>query len=419
MSPIGYMPYLKPGTTLHSAAVISSRMYQYSSKSSARQGTYGRSNALATGDIFGSGIGSVTRRLFGQSTTVREILERHTLFGVYSRTMPPVIAERLACQIEAGVSTHFRKAFRGHRQRRVPRLATLHLRSCRKCNEEDFDLLGFTTWRVIHLVPSIAHCPHHGLTLLDEGESRTANNQGWAFFLPGEQPTKTTSVGAAKLQMSEGYATYLRLWLDAFSGNLTGIAPYPWMLTMDAVVRRFGSVARACTELSRTITRLWGLSIEEIAMALDIPDGHLFVQAELEQRVQASYVASRLVLVGALDEMQMSPPRREQEPHHIPLELSEPTPFGSWLSPATQAELRTHSMNANFPPALFRELAADTSQYEIEANAHIDSIMIGKYIQTLPDELLETMSKEQTWSPSSWLAKELRRRENEWNRGTR
>lgn len=416
MTSIGYMPYLKPGTTLHSAAVINSRMYQYSTKSSSRQGIYGRCKALAFGDIFGSGIGSVTRRLFGQSTTVREILEQHTLFGIYSRTMPPVIAGRLANQIEAGDRSHFRKAFRGHRQRRIPRLATCHLRSCNKCMDEDLDLLGFTTWRVIHLIPAIAHCPHHGLILLDEGEPRTANNREWKLCLPGEQPTQITSVGAARLHMSDGYAAYLRLWLDAFNGNLTGIKPYPWMLVMDAVVRRFGGVAHARTELSKTITRLWGISIEEIAIAFDIPDGHLFVQAELEQRVQASYVASRLIVVAALDEMRMSPPRCEQEPHHTPLELSEPSPFGSWLSPATQAELRTRTMDANFPPALFRELARDTSRYEIEANVHIDSIMVEKYVETLPDELLETMGKEQTWSAASWLSKELQRRENEWKR---
>ncbi|WP_241762715.1 hypothetical protein [Dyella ginsengisoli] len=215
--------------------------------------------------------------------------------------------------------------------------------------------------------------------------------------------------------MSDGYASYLNLWQDVFSGNLTGIAPHPWMLVMDAVIRHFGSIGHASAELSKSIRRLWGVSLEEIASALEIPDGGLFMQAEVEQRVQASYVASRLIVVTALDELRMSPPRREQGPHCTPLDLSEPTPFGSWLSPATQAELREHTMDANFPPALFRELAKDVSRYEIDANVHIDRIMIEKYVESLPDELLEVMFKEQSWSRSSWLAKELRRRENEWS----
>ncbi len=415
MTSIAYMPYLSPGTTLHSAAVINSRMYEHRTKASTRQSIYGRSQKGATGDIFGSGIGKVTKRLFDPSDDFRRILEQHTLFGIYSRTMPPVLAGRLASQLEAGDRSHFRKAFRGHRQRRIPRLATLHLRSCSRCIEEDLDHLGFTTWRVIHLIPSIAHCPHHGLTLLDEGEPRTATQDTWRLCLPGEQPTKRTSVGAARLPMSDGYASYLNLWQDVFSGNLTGIAPHPWMLVMDAVIRHFGSIGHASAELSKSIRRLWGVSLEEIASALEIPDGGLFMQAEVEQRVQASYVASRLIVVTALDELRMSPPRREQGPHCTPLDLSEPTPFGSWLSPATQAELREHTMDANFPPALFRELAKDVSRYEIDANVHIDRIMIEKYVESLPDELLEVMFKEQSWSRSSWLAKELRRRENEWS----
>jgi hypothetical protein len=128
-------------------------------------------------------------------------------------------------------------------------------------------------------------------------------------------------------------------------------------------------------------------------------------------------VASRLVIVGALDELNMSPPRRQPSPDHVPLTLSDASPFGSWLSPPVQAELRQCVIDANFPPALFRALAEDVNVYTIDANVHIDRLMVKKFATTLPDELLETMSKEQSWSNGSWLMKEIRRREDAWPRG--
>ncbi|MGN2254293.1 hypothetical protein ACFWZ4_13005 [Frateuria sp. GZRe12] len=189
------------------------------------------------------------------------------------------------------------------------------------------------------------------------------------------------------------------------------------MLVMDAVVRRLGTLARACELIETTIRRLWGVSVSHVAAALDIADGEHFVSAELEQRVQASYVASRLVIVGALDHLQMSPPRRQSPPHLVPLEVTQAEPFGSWLSPRTQAELRRCVMDANFPPALYRALAEDIDVYCIDAKWHIDRLLVRRLATTLPIELLETMSKEQTWSDSSWLMKEMRRREVAWSRG--
>ncbi|MBB6187561.1 hypothetical protein [Rhodanobacter sp. MP7CTX1] len=217
------------------------------------------------------------------------------------------------------------------------------------------------------------------------------------------------------LPVSDGYAAYLRLWIEAFEGNLTGIAPDLWMLVMDAVVRRFGTIAHASEKISGTIQKSWGVPLVEVASALGIADGPLFVQAELEQRVQASYVASRLVICGALDELKISPPRCDSSPWHSPLELAPVAPFGSWLTPQTQAELRRLVIDANFPPALFRTMTEDLDIHEVDERLHLNHLVLGKFFQTLPDELLDRMSKEQSWDRSSWLKKEIRRREVAWS----
>lgn len=327
------------------------------------------------------------------------------------------MANQLANQLIAGEGSRFRKAFRGHRRRQVPKLAAENLRSCQKCIEADLNIQGFASWRVLHMLPAIGHCPQHGSPLRTEVPTKASNGRSSIFHLPGENPAREVESKWALLPMSDGYAAYLKLWIDAFEGTLTGISPETWMLVMDAVVHHFGSIAEADMQISSAIERTWNLPIASVVSFLGIADGKQFVRAELEQRVQASYVASRLVIVGALDDLKLSPPRKEHSPWYSPIELSTVKPCGSWLTPQTQADLRTWVMDANFPPALFRKLAADTTPETINREIAIDCIMIQRFIRTIPDELLYRLSMEQSWSPSSWLVKELRRREIAWSRG--
>jgi hypothetical protein len=300
----------------------------------------------------------------------------------------------------------------------MPSLATTHARSCEKCIEEDTDQQGFTSWRVLHSLPSIGHCPQHGVPLRDEGKARSSS-AGWPRRLPGEQRSKITDVKAMGLPISNGYAAYLQLWTEAFEGNLTGIVPHLWMLVMDAVIQLFGTVDHACEQISSAIEESWEVSLAHIARSLEIADGGNFVRAELEQRVQASYVASRLVICGALDALNLSPPRRHSSPRLLPIELSPMRSFGAWLTPQTQAELSTLVIDGNFPPALFRAMAEDLDIFKLDARLHIDRYVIRKFAASLPDDLLYRMSMEQSWDRSSWLMREIRRREDSWSRDRR
>ena len=419
MKAIGYMPLLRPGATLFSAVVIHNRMFQSSNYASSLEAIYGKEGKRYAVDILGNGTGRAARRLFGPSASARQVLEQHTLFGVYSRAMTPHVANSLADQLIDGNSSRFRWAFRGHRRRQIPRLATMCLRSCERCIDEDINLQGFPSWRVLHLLPSIGHCPQHGVALRDEGPESTDGYRHWNFALPGEQQSILTGAPAMQLPVSDGYAAYLQLWLEAFSGDLTGIAPDVWNLVMDAVVTHFGTIGYACEKISSTIESSWEARLDDIARCLGIADGSLFIRAELEQRVQASYVASRLVIVGALDALKIGPPRRENSPWRSPIPLSNVKTFGSWLTPQTQEDLRRCVMDANFPPALFREMAEDMDVYTIDRRLRLDRIILRRFFQTIPDELLERVSTEQSWSRSSWLMKELGRREAAWSSGGR
>jgi hypothetical protein len=414
MTALGYMPLLRPGATLFSAMVVHRRMYEALSNESSFEAICGKKKA---GLILGTGAAEVARRLFGSGTSARQVLDQHTLFGIYSRVMNTHLADQLANQIISGDGSRFRHAFRGHRQRRIPRLATPFQRSCQRCIEEDMERQGFSSWKVLHQLPSVGHCPMHGILLHQEESERNCAIRNWCSALPGETQPQDPLPKWVTFPMSDGYASYLKLWVEVFEGNLTGIAPDIWMLVMDAVVDNLGSLSEASEQIHRAIERSWGAPVSAIASFLDIADGEAFVRAELEQRVQASYVASRLVIVAALDDLNLSPPRRQQPPWRFPVELSSIRPFGSWLTPQSQEELRRCVMEAGFPPALFRKLADDLDVYAIDREIGVDRLMIRKFATRIPDDLLHRLSMEQTWSSSSWLMKELRRREIAWSHG--
>ena len=393
MTALGYVPLLPPGAALFSAVVIHNRMHLGSSHASSIEAVFGKaSKSTRLVRIVGAGAGDAAIRLFGPGASARQTLEQHTLFGIYCRVMSEHMANQLAKQLIAGNAANFRKAFRGHRQRRIPRLATENLRSCQKCIEADVDLRGFASWRVLHMLPSLGHCPQHGSPLRQEGPMQAGINEGSLLYLPGERPSREIESKWTSIPMSDGYASYLKLWIEAFEGNLTGISPEPWMLVMDAVIDHFGSIAEANMQISSAIERTWSVPIATVVSCLGIADGSQFVRAELEQRIHASYVASRLVIVGALDELKLSPPRKEQSPWQSPIELSNIKPFGSWLTPQTQADLRNCVMDANFPPALFRTLADDKNAKVIDREIAIDRLMIGKFAATMPDDLLYRLS---------------------------
>ena len=144
------MPLLRAGAALFSAVVVHNRMHLGSSNASSIAAIFGE----ATGskylvNIVGTGAGRATERLFGPGASARQTLEQHTLFGVYCRVMSAHMADTLAKQLIAGDGTKFRKGFRGHRRRQIPKLATENLRSCQKCIEEDVETQGFTSWRVL------------------------------------------------------------------------------------------------------------------------------------------------------------------------------------------------------------------------------------------------------------------------------
>jgi hypothetical protein len=404
MNQIGFMPLLNSGDDIATAVVL--RREMFNSIDESLKALYG-AGALARG-VFGGRVSELSVRMFGNSISPHEILERYTVFGVYASVMTPNVADSLAHTLIAGDSSGFRQAFRGHRRRDICPIAYDKLRTCPKCIEEDIETRGFAAWRVLHQLPLIGHCPDHGNALRDDNSSiRNSGYRSWPYSLPRIGMLETITPIASLLPMSDGYACYLKLWKEAFEGNLIGIKPDCWMLVMDAVVRHFCTINDARIAIEKEIETLWGFAIDELASRLHLPDRSLFVVSELEQRIQASYVASRLVICGALDALGLSPPRKHPSPLHFPIPLDSMLPYGSWISPKTQHDLSRWVFDANFPPALFRAMSQDTDIYSLAERVQIDCIILAQFIKTIPDELLYMLSMEQSWDRSSWLRKEM------------
>lgn len=411
MTQIGFMPLLRAGDDVTTAVLLYREMVDsIEASGNALYGTH-----MKRRSALGVGAGKLSKTLFGNSVSPRDILERHTLFGVYATAMATSVADTLAHRLIAGEPFAFRWAFRGHRRRDILPLAYRTMRVCLVCVRNDVDLQGFAAWRVLHQIPAVGHCPEHGDALRDDSTGAThKSHRSWPRKLPEENSLGPITPLADTLEMSDGYADYLKLWQEAFEQNLIGIKPDLWMLVMDAVVRHFGTISDACAAIHRAIEKSWGLPIDDVASKLRLPDGPSFVRYELEQKIQASYVASRLVICGALDLLGLSPPRKNSSPIHSYITLNEPLPFGSWISPVTQRELRRWVMDGNFPPALFRAMPKDLDVYSLAEVAQIDRIILKKFIRTMPDHLLYRMSKEQSWDHSSWLSQEIVRREFSW-----
>lgn len=412
MRTLGFMPLLRSGDEVTTAVALHREMFT-SFESSSKE-LYGK--IKSSPDVLGSRIGDLSNRLFGSFGSPRKVLEQHTLFGAYSSVMAPSAADTLARHLISGEANRHRWAFRGHRKRKIPLLSSSIFRICPHCMDEDIASQGFAAWHVLHQLPSIGHCANHGAALHDDLSTQGRHGaRKWPSGLPTMKCLGKPTDMASRLFMSDGYAAHLKLWEEAFEGNLIGIKPDVWTLVMDAVVIHYGTVDQACTQIVHAIESSWHVPIEELALRLHLPDGASFVRGELEQKIHASYVASRLVICGALDVLKLSPSRKDTSPWHFPIPLSSPRPYGSWISTATQETLRRCVFDQNFPPALCRSLAEDMDIYSVANASGIDRIILRSFVRTLHDDLLYTMSKEQSWDRSSWLTKELDRRELAWS----
>ena len=138
--PLGYTPFLRPGATLFTVVC-----YQYYAQGRCSatwpiETGYGRLGGRKR-NLFGIGATKVSQNVFGGSLSPIDVLQGHTLFGVYSRALDPLSATQWSKLIlEEGKFE--RRSFQSMIPGRAMgfkrlELGTSELRSCARCVSDD------------------------------------------------------------------------------------------------------------------------------------------------------------------------------------------------------------------------------------------------------------------------------------------
>lgn len=294
---IGYLPLLKHGAHIDT---ISGWHTQRRDAGVVKDGGYGITLDLRGTSrpfqsiLFGAGSEAISSNVFGDPSRAEEVLEHHTLFGIYTRHLEVSRTKVLADTLRSA-----------HESRSIPRIVVSsstgtrvtrnHRRSCPTCMEQDIADQGFPSWWVLHYLPYFDHCPYHGSKLVIE-HSRVAH----ASRLPtGKGKSCENRAG----QDSTGYKTYLDHWSSAMRDEVPQIREAEWTRLVTSFTQRMGSSKAAICAISRTLKELWGVDPKDFGRLISpniTPD---FVSRQLKLQSSHFVTPERITLLGALEEL--------------------------------------------------------------------------------------------------------------------
>lgn len=405
-APLGYTPFLRPGATLFTIIC-----YQYialgrTSVTRPIAAVYGRVGGRKR-NLFGIGAAKVSENVFGSSLSAIEILQNHTLFGVYSRALDPPGSSHWA-KLILDEGKFERKSFHGMLPGRVMgqramgqrrlELGTPELRSCASCVADDTAKFGFAAWDVLHLLPPVHHCPKHGLPLVCEAEARPGRNL-WKLGLP--QGRASNGISTKGPPPSDGYARYLQLWIELFEGRLPTAAFSAWPGYIESAVKAIGSAHEAMRALGDAVHRLWGLDSVGVSGTLGAHVETDFVVRELSHTTTPSRIAQKLVLITALESLGLT-----TDSSTCPVQMS----LGLTARASSRELLRQEVFATGYSSVLADLLMSDVSRSRINSELGLSITRIHRIVGGFPTELLLALRAEGEWSKQSWLATEFRRR---------
>ena len=401
---LGYVPYLRPGSLLFTLAAF--RYFQMG-----RRGQevilvdlYGTTSGRKR-NLFGESVATISKRAFGPSVPPREVLLRHTFFGVYSRALSPSVAATWGDALITGDRSHkVQKVLRNFDSNTQFELVTRNLRSCPQCVSDDITACGFGQWRILHQIPALLFCPEHGLPLNDEIYGGSAGSI-WKSALPHGRIS--TPVYRIPWAASDGHSTYLYLWAQLLEGKLPVVTSHAWAAYMDLVVSKFGDIASAQAEIETTIRQTWSTGIANIRSRVGRHIMENFIHAELSHNSAPVRLAQKLIVLGAVSALGVDLPTAE-EFSQLRLALGSKSHEDS--APSTQEKLRRFLLDAALPGALAPFLLSDRNTVQIARDANVHRRYVWKTMQRIPNRLLDEIASTQKWPANSWVTIELKKR---------
>jgi hypothetical protein len=309
-----------------------------------------------------------------------DVLMQHSLFGIYSQALSPEAADNWA-ELILKEGKFKRQAFHsmlpGRASSKRLELGTANLRSCAACVADDEEKYGFPSWDVLHLVPAVFHCPRHGNQLVSEADARPGRNL-WKPQLPeGMAPNHKQCPGPPA---SDGYAHYLKLWVELFEGRLPVVAFHNWTAYIETSMRYIGSASDAKKILEKALSKSWGLNLTQISEALGAHVVADFLDKELHHNTTPVRIAQKLVLLTGLESVGLVPVNGDF-PHQGSLHFSA-------APQSIESQLRGELSNLGYSPALADHLLAGSGCEGISSNFGVDSVRLAFIFESLSTRLL-------------------------------
>ena len=401
---LGYVPYLRPGSLLFTLIAFRRLQTGRRCKNKILVDLYGTTGGRKR-NLFGENVATVAKRAFGDSVPPRDVLLKHTLFGLYSRALSPPVAAAWSNALIIGSRSH-----KAQRILRTPNasdnflLITKNLRSCPQCVAEDIDLFGFGQWRILHQIPSLLFCPEHGHPLNEEARGDNAGNV-WQYILP--QGKHLDRGHRASWAASDGHSTYLELWTHLFDGKLPTLISHAWATYMDFVVAQIGDLLSAEAEIKNAIHKTWSTDSASIKSILGTQIKEDFIHAELSHNSAPARLAQKLIILGATSTLGITP-RKTDETSQLRLDLS--SEFVNISDLPLQARLRRFLLDAGLPGSLVPFLLTNHKTTDVAKAAGVHRGRVWSTTERIPDQLLEEIASAQEWSSQSWITNELQRR---------
>lgn len=403
---VGYLPLLRHGDMIFNLIVMRRLFCGLSSRRRAVLDIVG-SPTNGGLNFYACDLRKMPTRIFGGSISVRDILFRHTLFGVYARAATEsAVSDYIAKQGRRGIVSD--RAFGPGRRFQ---LSSRRLRSCPKCIEVDCGAHGFPTWRVLHQVAALDRCPEHGATLIEElPPLGNACGRMWALQLPsGVQSDVGRTTCPVAIPVSDGYAAYLALWRRLMKGELLAVRPEPWFALVRKLTHTCGGAIEARRAIEAEVSSSWGLPPPTLAVQLHLTGGASFISEELTYRTRPTDISRRLIIYAAATQMGIGVGDETQ----LTFKLGPRGHQRATVEANAYTEIWSLVNRGGMPIALAEALQQDITALRVGRTAGLAEMDTRHFIRTLPTDLLRDLVDSQPWSAMSWLRRELRRRKNE------
>lgn len=291
---------LPEGAHIYTALACLHRGTGQVNKEISRRKLFGtRANSLV--NWFGIGVGHMSREFFGGYLSPREILAKHTLFGYYSLGL----SVKRASEWEASLSRGDYARPTRYIRNAGAAIVSESLRWCPVCAQDDIEVHGYATWKVVHQLPCISVCPSHGNVLLSRCEyCDHPNDDGRVVRLPSEPCSQ-----CGRLQFNTVFKSarpavvdFARLCGHSVDTQDSVFRPEHWVHLMRVAQMHLGSPQKVLEVVRTKLLDLWGVgSLEEIGSELRISCRSNFLVQVIHGHLTASPLAIQMLVLQVLE----------------------------------------------------------------------------------------------------------------------